>query len=310
MIHSYKNSLFFILLLAAFTPWISASIALAMGAILSLTLGNPYSEKTSSWSKTLLQVSVVGLGFGIEANKVLQAGWQSLPYTVCTIFLALLIGILLGKALGINSNISKLISFGTAICGGSAIAALAPVIKAREEEIAVSLAIVFTLNAIALFIFPIIGHSLGLNQELFGLWAALGIHDTSSVVGASSSYGAIALERGVTVKLTRALWIVPLVLIFSLFEKSESKIKVPLFIVGFIAASILRSTFIEYQEYWNLIYSVSRQLLVVTLFLIGSSISREIIQRIGLRPLAQAIILWLIVSCSTLAAIVSGIITP
>ncbi|MCL4154215.1 UNVERIFIED_CONTAM: hypothetical protein GTU68_059595, partial [Idotea baltica] len=212
------------------------------------------------------------------------------------------------KFLRVEDNISRLISFGTAICGGSAIAALAPTIKAKQEEIAIALATVFTLNALALFLFPLIGHSLGMSQESFGVWAALGIHDTSSVVGATSGYGQTALDIGVTVKLTRALWIIPFILLFSALEGSEKKIKIPLFILGFILASSLRSLLPQFESCFNLIASASKQLLVVTLFLIGSGLSRAVLKQVGAQPLIQGLLLWLTLSVATLVAVLSGIL--
>lgn len=306
--HLIHTALFFLLLALSFLPWVSATIALAAGIVFSLSLGNPYQEKTSSWSKKLLQLSVVGLGFGIEFSKALEQGWQSIPYTIVTILFALLLGALLGKILNIGSNISQLISFGTAICGGSAIAALAPTIKAKQEDIAIALAIVFSLNAVALFIFPTIGQYFGMSQESFGLWAALGIHDTSSVVAAASTYGTAALETAITVKLTRALWIAPFILLISLFQGADRKIQVPLFIIGFIIASALRSITPQYQVFWDSIYAISRQLLVVTLFLIGASVSRKILKQVGTKPLVHAVILWVALGATTLIAVISGVI--
>jgi uncharacterized integral membrane protein (TIGR00698 family) len=206
---------------------VATAMALAAGIVFSLIFINPLPKMTSSLSKKLLQLSVVGLGFGIGIGPVLQEGKHSIIYTIVTITFTLLLGALLGKFLKVSSKTSQLISFGTAICGGSAIAALAPVIKAKHEEIAVSLATIFTLNSVALLLFPFIGHLLHLDQHAFGLWAALAIHDTSSVVGAGASYGASALATATTVKLTRALWIAPIVLGYAFFRKTEEKASIP-----------------------------------------------------------------------------------
>ncbi len=255
-----------------------------------------------------MQISVVGLGFGIGIMQVLREGGNSIVYTIIGIAFTIIVGRLLGKLLRVESNTSQLISFGTAICGGSAIAAMAPVIKAKDEEIAVSLATVFTLNAVALLLFPIVGHALQMSQESFGLWAALAIHDTSSVVGAASAYGAVALAVGVTVKLTRALWITPVVLGTALFTKSKQKIKFPLFILGFIVAAVIRSLVPDWSVVWDGIAACSRQLLVLTLFLIGSGLTREVLKRVGFAPLLQGVLLWLIVSVLTLVAIHNSLI--
>jgi uncharacterized integral membrane protein (TIGR00698 family) len=296
------------LMLICLLPQIDAAVSLAFGIIFSLSFGNPLPKFSTSWSKKLLQISVIGLGFGVGIGNVLREGEKSIVYTIIGIFITLMLGATIGKMLKVNSNTSRLISFGTAICGGSAIAAIAPVIKAKDEEVAVSLATVFALNAVALFLFPIVGHFLKLDQQSFGVWSGLAIHDTSSVVGASSSYGHEALMTGVTVKLTRALWITPFVLGFAIFGKSKSKITIPYFIFGFIAAAIV-STFFQSQNYvWNEMAFVAKRLLVVTLFLIGAGLSRETIKHVGVQPMAQGIVLWLIVSITTLTAILLKVI--
>ncbi|MCX6169584.1 MAG: putative sulfate exporter family transporter [Ignavibacteriales bacterium] len=289
-------------------PHIDAAVALALGIIFSLAFGNPLPKFSANWSKKLLQISVIGLGFGVGIGSVLREGEKSIVYTIVGIVFTLLFGAAIGRMLKVNTTTSRLISFGTAICGGSAIAALAPVIKAKDEEVAVSLATVFTLNAVALFLFPIIGHLLKLNQQSFGIWSGLAIHDTSSVVGAASSYGHEALMTGVTVKLTRALWITPFVIGFAIFGKSKSKITIPYFIFGFIAAAIISSLFQSQNYIWNELAFVAKRLLVVTLFLIGTGLSRETIKRVGVQPMAQGIILWMIVSITTLTAILLKVI--
>lgn len=305
---NFKTIIFIAFALLCLLPKVSTPIALAAGILFSLVFSNPIPKLASSWSKILLQISVVGLGFGIGIMQVLREGGNSIVYTIIGIAFTIIVGRLLGKLLRVESNTSQLISFGTAICGGSAIAAMAPVIKAKDEEIAVSLATVFTLNAVALLLFPIVGHALQMSQESFGLWAALAIHDTSSVVGAASAYGAVALAVGVTVKLTRALWITPVVLGTALFTKSKQKIKFPLFILGFIVAAVIRSLVPDWSVVWDGIAACSRQLLVLTLFLIGSGLTREVLKRVGFAPLLQGVLLWLIVSVLTLVAIHNSLI--
>lgn len=284
-------------------PWTGTATALIGGAFLSLVAGNPWPKKSAVISKKLLQLSVVGLGFGLSIGEVIRTGRNSLVYTVVGIGCTLALGLLLGRLFRTDWNTSALISFGTAICGGSAIAAMAPVIKAKDEETAVALATVFTLNSAALIIFPLIGHALHLDQHMFGIWAGLAIHDTSSVVGAASAYGAQALATGTTVKLTRAIWITPVVLATAMVMKSEQKATVPLFIVGFIMAAAVRSLLPQYATAWGTIAAVAKQCLVVTLFLIGAGLSREVLRKVGARPLLQGITLWFAVSVITLAAL-------
>jgi len=221
----------------------------------------------------------------------------------------MLAGWLLGRLFNTPQRTSTLISFGTAICGGSAIAAMAPVIKAEPEDTGVALATVFTLNSIALLLFPPLGHLLGMGERQFGLWSALAIHDTSSVVGAAAAYGSLALAIGTTVKLTRALWIMPSALAAAWFTKSEGKAKLPLFIVGFILAAAVKTLLPQLDSLWHPLNSVAKQSLVVTLFLIGSGLTREVLGRTGIRPLAQGVSLWIIVSVSSAAAILAGLIS-
>jgi uncharacterized integral membrane protein (TIGR00698 family) len=256
----------------------------------------------------LLQASVVGLGFGLSLGTELRVGGRSAVYTVTGIVLTLAAGALLGRLAGTTGPLSTLISFGTAICGGSAIAAMAPVVKAKSDEIAVALATVFTLNAAALLLFPAVGNLIHLDQGQFGLWAGLAIHDTSSVVGAASAFGAEALAVATTVKLTRALWIMPCVLGAALFLRSDQRVKFPLFITGFVAAAAVRTLLPSLSPLWDALVVVARQSLVLTLFLIGTGLTRDVLRRVGVRPLAQGAFLWLLVSAATLAAIVTGLI--
>lgn len=289
-------------------PMVSAPMALAAGFAFSLLIGNPHPEQTSRASKGLLKLAVIGLGFGINFNEVIAVGKSSLFLTLISIVAILAVGELLGRWLKVPTNTRVLLSFGTAICGGSAIAALAPVIKARDREIAVALATVFTLNAVALLLFPPLGGLLGLNQEQFGLWSALAIHDTSSVVGAAASYGTAALAIGTTVKLTRALWIAPFVLVAGAFGKSGQKPVIPLFIIGFIASAFISSWLPAFDQVWHALHTVARQALVMTLFLIGAGLTREVLAQVGLTPLLLGILLWLAVSGATLGLIMVNLI--
>lgn len=305
---SLQRLLFFLLILGSATPWCAPATALTVGMLFSLLLGNPFPKQTADWSKNLLQLSVVGLGFGVGIIDVWDAGREAVLYTPLSIALTVAVGILMGRLLHTSIRTSALISFGTAICGGSAIAALAPVINADDEEIAVSLATIFTLNAAALVVFPVIGHIVGITERQFGIWAALAIHDTSSVVGAASAFGGSALTIGTTVKLARAVWIAPAVLIASYFFSSHTKAKIPLFIIGFIAAAAIRSIFPSMLEIWQLLAVTARQGLVITLYLVGTGLTREVLRKVGLRPLAQGLLLWVIVSVAVLAVIMRGII--
>ena len=306
----HRAVLFFVLAAACLLPWVGPATALAAGILFSLIVGNPAPAKTALWSKVLLQASVVGLGFGLSLGTVMRVGGRSAIYTIVGIALTLAVGTLLGRLAGTAGPLSTLISFGTAICGGSAIAAMAPVVKAKSDEIAVSLATVFTLNATALLLFPAVGRLVPLDQGQFGLWAALAIHDTSSVVGAASAYGEEALAVATTVKLTRALWIMPCVLLAALLFRSEEKPKFPLFVAGFVAAAAVRTLLPSLQPLWDTLVAVARQSLVLTLFLIGTGLTRDVLRRVGIRPLAQGAVLWLLVSAGTLAAIVTGLIPP
>ena len=298
-----RKILFIACLLICVFPQIGTAAGLIMGILFSLLLGNPWPDKSARLSKIILQISVVGLGFGLSLGEVLQTGKDSVLYTITGIIFTLVVGYSLGKLLNTNKNTSALISFGTAICGGSAIAAMAPVLKAEDDETAVALATVFTLNSVALLLFPVIGHALHLSQNVFGTWAGLAIHDTSSVVGAAASYGNHALAVGTTVKLTRAIWIIPVVVGTAWVEKSGQRAKVPLFIIGFILAAAIRSLLPQFGNYWGDLSAFAKQSLVITLFLIGSGLSREVLRNVGVRPLLQGVTLWLIVSSLTLAAL-------
>lgn len=302
-VNKLSKILFIILLTLCATPWVGTAGALVMGIVFSLALGNPWPQKTAHYSKMLLQVSVVGLGFGLSLGEVIQTGKNSIWYSVIGIACTLLLGYILGKLFRTDKDTSALISFGTAICGGSAIAAMAPVLKAKDEETAVALATVFTLNSVALLLFPLIGHLLHLDQNTFGIWSGLAIHDTSSVVGAAAAYGTQALAIGTTVKLTRAIWIAPVVMIVSLVKGGEQKAKIPLFIIGFMVAATLRTLLPMYGHYWSELAAIAKQCLVMTLFMVGAGLSREVFRTVGMRPLFQAVILWVLVSALTLVAL-------
>jgi uncharacterized integral membrane protein (TIGR00698 family) len=274
----------------------SPGLALALGLFFGIFIGNPYETVTKKITKYLLQVSVVGLGFAMNIHQVLDAGKDGLIYTTVTIALTLLLGYLLGRLMKINNVISYLISAGTAICGGSAIAAISSVVKANEEQISVSIAIVFVLNTIALFIFPVIGHYYGLSQYQFGIWSAIAIHDTSSVVGASSAYGHEAMIIATTVKLARALWIVPLVFLSAaIFKNSDAKFSFPYFILFFFLASVIRTYIPEVEANSERILVIAKTGLAVTLFFIGSSISITSLKKIGIKPLLMGVLLWVVV---------------
>jgi uncharacterized integral membrane protein (TIGR00698 family) len=302
------KALFAAAVLFCVTPWCSPPIALALGLALALTIGNPYAGRTSKPTKLLLQASVVGLGFGMNLRSVLAAGRTGVLFTIATIAGTLFLGWLLGRALGISRGTAHLISSGTAICGGSAIAAVGPVIGAKDEEMSVSLGTVFILNSIALFLFPALGRALHLTQTQFGVWSAIAIHDTSSVVGAASAYGAEALQIATTVKLARALWIVPLTLGTAwAFRNRTARIAMPWFILWFLVASVLRSVVPAPPFLWDTLVHVARVGLTVTLFLIGVALSRKSLAAVGLRPLALGILLWIVISAAGLWAVTAAL---
>ena len=276
---------------------------------MALTVGNGFPELTGKWSKLLLQLSVVGLGFGMNLSEVLRAGRAGFLYTAAGITFAIISGLLLGRWFSVERTPALLISVGTAICGGSAIAAVGPVLDASEDDMAVSLGTVFILNAAALFLFPVIGHRLSLSQSHFGLWAALAIHDTSSVVGAAAKYGSVALSVATTVKLTRALWIVPVTLGVSIFSGRKVRLSVPWFILFFLLAAVVRSySPPSLIPTYGVLLAVTKIGLAVTLFLIGSALSREAIGRVGIRPLAQGLVLWAVVAAGSMWLVRSGLL--
>jgi uncharacterized integral membrane protein (TIGR00698 family) len=295
-------------LLFCVTPWASPPLALALGLALALTIGHPFPAAAAKPTKLLLQVSVVGLGFGMNLTKVIAAGKTGVVFTIATILGTLLLGYAIGRALGVSRGTAHLISSGTAICGGSAIAAVGPVIGASDEEMSVSLGTVFILNAIALFVFPPLGAYLQLTQTQFGVWSAIAIHDTSSVVGAAAKYGAEALQIATTVKLTRALWIVPLTIGTALaFRRGKTKIVFPWFIVFFLLASVVRTYVAAPQELYDLLVRIARIGLTITLFLIGAGLSRKSLAAVGARPLVLGVVLWIVISAAGLWAVMAAL---
>lgn len=301
-----RGIIFILVFLACFSSFISPPLALTLGILFGLVLSNPFAAETRRISPWLLQGSVVALGFGMNLHEVLEAGRGGFIYTALGIAFALCVGLILGKFLSVRGNSSYLITAGTAICGGSAIAAIAPILRADEEEMAVSLGTVFVLNSVALLIFPPLGHLLDLSQTQFGLWAALAIHDTSSVVGAASRYGAQALIIGTTVKLARALWIVPLALATAGIKRSRSKFYLPWFILFFCLAAVVNTYSPMVWPYSTSLFELGRLGLTATLFLIGSGISRTTLHDVGWRPLVQGIALWIVVGLASLYFIRTG----
>lgn len=307
---SWQRAIFVILLLFCLSPWGSPPIALALGLFVAFTFGNPFPQLEGKFTKYLLQVSVVLLGFGMHLSAIYDAGRNGILFTIATIFGTLILGYFLGRVLKVADKTSTLISSGTAICGGSAIGAVAPAIDADSEEISLALATVFVLNSVALFLFPIIGHALDLSQSQFGIWSAIAIHDTSSVVGAAHTYGPEALAIATTVKLARALWIAPVALLFAyIYRKSakngKTKVAIPWFIFFFLAAAAVRS----YAPAWvpisifDSIQNLAKAGMTLTLFLIGASLSREMLKKFGASALIQGVLLWIVISVVSLWAV-------
>jgi len=291
----------FILGLAlSFSGFISPPLALTLGLLFGLSFPHPYLNESRGIARILLQSSVVALGFGMNLHEVLKAGRTGFLYTAVGISFALIVGLALGKLLRVRGNSSFLVTTGTAICGGSAIAAIGPILQADQEEMAVSLGTVFILNSVALLIFPPIGSALHLSQSQFGLWAALAIHDTSSVVGAATKYGAQALVIGTTVKLARALWIVPLALVTAAVKHNRSRIQFPWFIAFFVLAAVINTYVTALARVTPSLFALGRLGLTATLFLIGAGISRTTLREVGWRPLLQGVLLWLAVGMTSL----------
>lgn len=286
-------------------PVVSPPLALVLGLAIAQTIKNPFIHLNHKATNLLLKGSVIGLGFGMNMFAALKAGEEGILVTVVSITGVLTAGILLGKWMKIDRKISFLISAGTAICGGSAIAALSPVVKAEERQISVALATVFILNSVALFLFPAIGHYFDLSQTQFGLWCAVAIHDTSSVVGAASRYGAEALQIATTVKLVRALWIIPVAFGTAfVFKSDRSKIQFPYFIGLFVLALLSNTYFPFIQPFSSHIVAVSKIGLTITLFLIGTGLSFETIKSVGVKPLVEGLLLWGLISTLALIAVI------
>ncbi len=288
------------------TPWASPPLALLAGLLFGAIATHPYKNESRKLSKILLQSAVVGLGFGMNLQEVIHAGRSGFVYTALSITFAMIVGTLLGRWLRVEQRAAFLITTGTAICGGSAIAAIGPITGATEDEMSVSLGTVFVLNSVALLTFPAIGLWLKLSQTQFGLWAALAIHDTSSVVGAAAKYGAIALAVGTTVKLARALWIVPLSVGTAAVKGGKTRIQWPWFILFFCLAAVANTYLYPGAQAYHFLSSAGKLMLIITLFLIGASLSPAALRKVGPRPLLQGILLWIVVAVTSLLAIRAG----
>lgn len=299
-----KKTIFIVCVALCLTPWVSPAVALLTGIGIAQLTGHPFIELNHKVTQWLLQFSVIGLGFGMNAHIALQAGKQGLLFSIVSICSTLIMGYFLGRWLKVDAKSSYLISAGTAICGGSAIAAISPVIKAGEKQISVALGCVFILNAAALFVFPVVGHYLNLSQTQFGLWCAIAIHDTSSVVGAAGKYGSRALEIATTVKLARALWIIPVALVSTAFFKSQSaKLKIPYFI-GLFVIAMLANTYVPTVKLVSHVFVAGAKAgLTLTLFLIGAGLSRRVFASVGIKPLLQGLCLWMFIAAATLYAV-------
>lgn len=292
--------------LEAFSSWVTPPVALFVGLAFALLCGQAYPKFNKKVSKKLLQYSVVGLGFGMNLHASLASGKEGMMFTIISVIGTMILGMFIGrKLLKVNRDTSYLISSGTAICGGSAIAAVGPVIKAKDSDMSVALATIFVLNAIALFIFPVFGNWLGLTQQEFGTWAAIAIHDTSSVVGAGAAYGEEALQVATTIKLTRALWIIPLALVTSvIFKNGGKKINIPWFILWFVVAILINTYLLDsVPEVGKAISGLARKGLIVTMFFIGASLSTDVLKAVGVKPLLQGVLLWVVISVGSLAYI-------
>jgi len=307
---------FIVLGAATLLPFVSASMALVGGITFTLALGNPFKERCSKLTPKMLAAAIVGLGAGMNLQRVGAVGLSGLGYTALGITATLGLGALFSRILRTERDPSMLIAAGTAICGGSAIAAISVAIRAKPSDVTVAMVTVFLLNALAIIIFPPIGHYFGLSQEQFGLWSALAIHDTSSVVGAAMAFGPRALEIGTTVKLARALWIIPVSLAVGAFwprpnegaAEAKGKAKRPWFILGFILAAAVVTWVPQLQTAGEFAADAARRLLVVTLFLIGASMTKDRLRQVGFKPFLLGVVLWLVMGSATLAAIRGGLI--
>lgn len=312
LLKRYNRILFIVLLLVTLLPQVTPAIALFMGLALALVAGQAYPKFAKKTSKYLLQASVIGLGFGMNLHESLASGKEGMLFTIVSVAAVMIIGFFVGKWLRVDRKTAYLISSGTAICGGSAIAAVAPVVKADDNQMSVSLGTIFVLNAIALFIFPPIGHWLGMTQEQFGEWAAIAIHDTSSVVGAGEAFDRSyfpdaegkALQIATLIKCTRALWIIPLALITTLiFKEKNSKIYIPWFIFLFVLAMVANTYIALPTQLTGSLVWLAKKGLTVTLFLIGSGLSVDVLRSVGIKPMVQGILLWIVIALLSLAVI-------
>ena len=296
-----RETIFVILLFLV--PFLTPATALLSGLIVAFTVGNPFIQHNKIFTKILLQASVVGLGFGMNLTEAMEAGKTGFVFTIFSIALTMGLGLWIGKLLKVNIGTRTLVSGGTAICGGSAIAAIAPVIKAKDNDMTVALGTIFALNAIALFVFPVLGNWLGMNDTEFGYWCAIAIHDTSSVVGAAAERSELALQIATTTKLIRALWIIPLTLIISIFynrynkeEGGKSKIAIPWFIFLYVVAMVIATYIPQGAELYAKTVGIARYGMIYTLFLIGSGLSWESLKQVGARPILLGVILWVVIS--------------
>jgi uncharacterized integral membrane protein (TIGR00698 family) len=302
-----RTVLFVVALIVCTTPLSSPPLALLIGLVFAQFIGHPFVHLNSKSTGLLLKVSVVGLGFGMNVTQAMEAGKSGFLFTIGSILFTILLGLLIGKLFGIQKKTTVLVSSGTAICGGSAIAAIGPIVGANDKEMSVSLGTIFLLNSLALIVFPYIGHYFDLTQQQFGVWAAIAIHDTSSVVGAASTYGEEALHIATTVKLARALWIIPLSFVVAMFFRNSgtNKVKIPWFIALFVVAMILNSYVQFIQDCGKTLFNVSKIGLSVTLFLIGAGLSMTEIKSVGWKPLALGLLLWIFISVASFIAITS-----
>lgn len=304
-----RTVLFVVAIIICTTPLSSPPFALLLGLVFAQFIGHPFVHLNSKSTGLLLKVSVVGLGFGMDVAQAMEAGKSGFVLTICSIAFTILLGLLIGKLLGIERKTTTLVSSGTAICGGSAIAAIGPVVGANEKEMSVSMGTIFLLNSLALVIFPPIGHYFGLTPKEFGLWSAIAIHDTSSVVGAASAYNSEeALHIATTVKLARALWIIPLTIVMAFFFKRDNseqkkKMKMPWFILLFVVAMVLNTYIPLVHEHSDTLFHLSKIGLSVTLFLIGAGLSMKEIKSVGWRPLVLGVTLWVFISVLSFLAI-------
>lgn len=300
----YNKPLFILLFVICLMPFVSPAIALFLGLALGMTAGQPFPKFSKKTSKYLLQFSVVGLGFGMNLHESLKTGKEGMLFTIVSVVAVLALGMYLGKRLMMDRKTAYLISAGTAICGGSAIAAVGPVVKANDNEMSMALGTIFILNAVALFIFPPLGHLLDMTQEQFGMWAAIAIHDTSSVVGAGAAYGEKALEIATMVKLTRALWIIPVTIAtMFIFKQKGGKIAIPWFIFFFILAMVANTFLTIPVTITGSLVWLAKKGLTVTLFLIGAGLSRKVIKQVGVRPMVQGVVLWVFIGLISLGVI-------